>query len=1052
MASKQISCNKRSLDLTDEAPGGSHAKRQCSENLFWPEGDDNDSFFSNANLEDLLDGRKEELFGTQAAETGSNKLRKSGSDEGLGLFVDTSFSDTQKASLERSYKPSETSAPTGGHKIDLADEDSADEVFKKINLNDLSIGEMEDIFCGADDFSEPMLQNTQLFLDAVTFKVPRTPEKILPSGKDESMSFISKSVIEGIVQGTQYVTCEELRNQSILDPENWETQAFADFEKDNQVKEDFPSKGEFYGLPDKVKKMILEHKGIKSLYEWQDECLNLPAIRKRKNLIYALPTSGGKTLVAEILMLRELLCRERNVLFILPYVSIVQEKVSAMSPFAIDLDFLVEEYTAGKGKCPPQPCRKRRSLFIASIEKGAVLMDSLIDVQRPHEIGLVVVDELHLIGEKGRGATLEAFLTKVMFLNANIQIVGMSATIGNLSEISSFLNADVYTRGFRPVELKEYIKCGRDLLQINSAGQTLDEIFVPSRSVDYNYSEAVKRADPDHLAGLISECAPEHCCLVFCPSRKNCENVALLLSRIVPKQKFFEHRRSEKVDLMDALDKMCGILSPVLAKTLPYGIAYHHSGLTTDERKYIETAYRFGVITVICCTSTLAAGVNLPAKRVIIRAPYVGQEFMTLCKYKQMVGRAGRAGLGEAGESILIAQSKDNLQVGQMLFSPMDKALSSMDQQEAVGLQSLILSVVGLNLAECRRDLYRLVNSTLLAVQASSLEVAVEEIVLRILREMFKNKVLQLTEPPAKSKINSSEIITTQDVNQTNRPAGERRLLIGQSTPFKLTNIGRAAFKAGIDYKRANAIHKDLKQAQQQLILTNYLHLLYLVVCFNSNERGDELFPADASVLFGVYTSLPPDSQALFKQLGFTEAHAARLFKTQSVQGPLSLQLNRLYKVLILADILNLMPLPSVATKYNVERGTLQHLISQSIAASSAIVRLCEELEEFWCYKPLFERILHKMDRCGTFELEPLMELPAVKINRAKQLYAAGFKTIEDIAKVRPQLLVQSLEHMPLRVATEIVSAAKIILMKKLDHLEEETENLKNCLKTSEKD
>jgi len=65
----------------------------------------------------------------------------------------------------------------------------------------------------------------------------------------------------------------------------------------------------------------------------------------------------------------------------------------------------------------------------------------------------------------------------------------------------------------------------------------------------------------------------------------------------------------------------------------------------------------------------------------------VGQEFMTLCKYKQMVGRAGRAGLGEAGESILIAQSKDNLQVGQMLFSPMDKALSSMDQQEAVGLQ-----------------------------------------------------------------------------------------------------------------------------------------------------------------------------------------------------------------------------------------------------------------------------------------------------------------------------------------------------------------------------
>lgn len=201
------------------------------------------------------------------------------------------------------------------------------------------------------------------------------------------------------------------------------------------------------------------------------------------------------------------------------------------------------------------------------------------------------------------------------------------------------------------------------------------------------YSSAVERADPDHLGGLVNECAPENGCLVFCPTRKNCENVAVLLSRIVPNQRFLEHRKSEKVDLMNALDKMCGILSPVLAKTLPYGIAYHHSGLTTEERKYIETAYRFGVITVICCTSTLAAGVNLPAKRVIIRAPYVGQEFMTLCKYKQMVGRAGRAGLGEAGESILITQSKDNLHVGEMLFSPMDKSLSSLDQQNAVGLQ-----------------------------------------------------------------------------------------------------------------------------------------------------------------------------------------------------------------------------------------------------------------------------------------------------------------------------------------------------------------------------
>lgn len=111
------------------------------------------------------------------------------------------------------------------------------------------------------------------------------------------------------------------------------------------------------------------------------------------------------------------MCRKKNVLFVLPFVSIVQEKVSSMSLFALELDFLVEEYTAGKGRCPPAKKWKRNSIFISSIEKAAVLFDSLIDSKRAGEIGLIVIDEMHLIGEKSRGCTLESFLTKAMFIN-----------------------------------------------------------------------------------------------------------------------------------------------------------------------------------------------------------------------------------------------------------------------------------------------------------------------------------------------------------------------------------------------------------------------------------------------------------------------------------------------------------------------------------------------------------------------------------------------------------------------------------------------------------
>ncbi|XP_011871560.1 PREDICTED: helicase POLQ-like [Vollenhovia emeryi] len=815
--------------------------------------------------------------------------------------------------------------------------------------------------------------------------------------------------------------------------------------KGAEIEADPANCSSFYGLSNTVKKLIQEVKGICELYQWQDECLKM-AIGSKKNLIYALPTSGGKTLVAEILMFREILCNKKNVIFILPYVALVQEKVQSMAILALKLGFLIEEYAGTKGRYPPIKRRKKNSIYICTIEKALGLVNSLIEAKRLVEIGIIVVDELHLLGESGgRGATLEGLLTKIMFFSDVIRLIGMSATIGNLKEVAQFLNADTYSQNFRPVKITEYVKCENDMWMVNLNSE---ELLVDMSTNDYKYSADTAMLDPDRIGGLIMEVVPNDSCLIFCSSRKNCENVALLLTKILPKS-LYNYKTNEKKTLLNTLKTEEGLCS-ILEKTIKFGVAYHHSGLTSEERRLLEDAFREGTLCVICCTSTLAAGVNLPARRVILRSPYVGNQFLNLSRYKQMIGRAGRAGMGVLGESILICKKSEISKVKDLLTSQMDDSLSSLHTENDRGLNNLILSAIQLNMALTRSELHKLTTATLLNIQQTRMDVNLKAITDETITALLKCGVIKVKSKGSNAgNPNVTVVIPSQESTRVDKREvrkGVKTVTFTSETEFQLCDLGQAALKGPIDLKTAYTLYEDLKTAQKHLILIDNLHLLYLVTPYDSVSQITPI----GSIYYDMIMELTESQMQVARLLGITEATANKLRDGIMPKCVDKRVVHRFYVTLIIYELWNHRTVYFVAEKYQVSRGVIQSLLNAVSMFASSIVRFCQELPEFWAFTEMLSTFSKKLSYCCPLELEKLMELPSVKIGRARQLYKAGYKTLQSIAKATPKDIREQIPYLSNKLVTQIIAAAKLLLLRRAEDLKDEWEDILDGINISQ--
>jgi len=345
------------------------------------------------------------------------------------------------------------------------------------------------------------------------------------------------------------------------------------------------------------------------------------------NLVVSSPTASGKTIIAELAIINNWLNRNGKSIYIVPLRALAYEKYEVFKEKYSSLGLKIGISTGDLDSTSEYLGDK--DLIILTSEK----LDSLIRHKASWltSISLVIADETHLITEPSRGPTLEIVLT-LLKENLNPQIIALSATISNADEIASWLNANLVVSDYRPVPLKKGILTEGKLIiedKIEEIGDLISFI-----------KKIVKKGKQ---------------VLIFFSTRKNAESFAEKLAKEFPQ---VENEIAEKVlSALESPTKQC----KKEYECLKHGIAFHHAGLVDKQRILIEKGFREGKIKIICATTTLAAGLNLPAFLVIIRdlKRYSGgySQYLPNFEIQQMLGRCGRPGYDKAGLGILIAKN-----------------------------------------------------------------------------------------------------------------------------------------------------------------------------------------------------------------------------------------------------------------------------------------------------------------------------------------------------------------------------------------------------------
>jgi helicase len=453
-------------------------------------------------------------------------------------------------------------------------------------------------------------------------------------------------------------------------------------------------------------------RGIRELYPPQAAAVDA-GVCAGENVVAAIPTASGKTFIAEL----ALLTADGPGLYVCPLRALAREKYETFAALpGVDAAISTGDFDAsGESLAGNDVVVATSEKVDSAIRNGAAWVDDL---------ACVAVDEVHLLGAERRGPTLEVTLSTLRRRNPELQVVALSATVDNPEAIADWLDATLVESDWRPVDLRTGVAVEGDVSFDDGTTLSVDLGEAAGGSgADGDDSSDDPPDDTDVTAALVADAVDRGGqCLAFVRSRT--EAVALaerLAAEGLAERLGVAPAAAAAADEADGVDGTA--TGQQLADCLRSGVAFHHAGLRAGHRAVVEEAFRDRELACICATPTLAAGVNVPARRVVVRDQkrYAGSamEWLPTLEVHQMCGRAGRPGLDPHGEAALVGNEDVRAELVERYLDGEPEAVES-TLADPASLRTHVLSAVATGFAETEAEILDVFEGTFYAREAGA--------------------------------------------------------------------------------------------------------------------------------------------------------------------------------------------------------------------------------------------------------------------------------------------------------------------------------------------